>query len=51
MGKEDERSLEELLRHVRTATLVDDVSHGKKTLEGDDHADEESHARGGGGDN
>lgn len=51
MGKEDDRSLEELLRHVRTATLVDDVSHGKKTLEGDDHADEESHARGGGGDN
>lgn len=47
-GKRDERSLEELLGHVRTATLVDDVSHGKKTLEGNDHADEETHAGSGG---
>lgn len=42
--------LEKLLGHVRTATLVHDVSNGKNNLESDDHEDEEAHAGSGRGD-
>lgn len=42
--------LQELLRHVRPTTLVDDVRTGQDDLEGDDEEDEEAHSGGGGGD-
>lgn len=43
-------SLEELLGHACAATLVVDVQSGQEELEGDYEEDEETHARGGGGD-
>lgn len=39
------RRLEELLGHIRTAALVDDVRGGEQDLEGYDEEDEEAHAR------
>lgn len=39
------RRLEELLRHIGTAALVDDVRGGEEDLEGYDEEDEEAHAR------
>lgn len=37
---------EELLWHIGTAALVDDVGGGEENLEGDDEEDEEAHAGG-----
>jgi hypothetical protein len=40
-----ETSLKELLGHVCTTALVDNVRDGKKDLEGNDQEDEEAHTR------
>jgi hypothetical protein len=42
--------LEELLGHVCAAALINDVGNGENNLEGDNHEDEEAHARSGRGD-
>ena len=47
-GRNRTGRLKELLGHVGSATLVDDVGDHKEDLERDHQEDEEAHARAGG---